>query len=226
MASLIDTMGRFPTVAPTAVLMFCTAWWLVSLVAGAGHQAHPHGRAGNLRAGGRSRSRSRGVSGQAKGWRRAMRADALPLSLSLTIVSFGAWAVCLLGSLGLDAADLRGAAKVAAAVGVLAAATLAGLGLLTAAASPLEKVLVTKTAPTRAQAVGSTCRVRTVRDRKGDAKVLTGPTTGAIIPIDLAPGVELSPGDEALVVAYDETDERFIVAELDDVLRSLNNPLA
>jgi hypothetical protein len=233
MASLIDTMGQFPTVVPMAVLMFCTAWWVVSLVAGAGHQAHPHGHAiGRVGRGGRGRSSGRGRSGgrsgagQAKGLRKAMRADALPLSLSLTIVSFGAWAVCLLGSLGLDAADLAGAAKVAAGIGVLAAGMFAGLGLLTAAANPLEKVLVTKTAPTRAQAVGSTCRVRTVRDRRGDAKVLTGPTAGAIIPIDLAPGVELSPGDEALVVAYDETDERFIVAELDDVLRSLDNPLA
>jgi hypothetical protein len=229
MASLIDTMGRFPTVVPMAVLMFCTAWWVVSLVAGAGHQAHPHGHAmGRVGRGGGGRSSARGRSGagQTKGWRKAMRADALPLSLSITIVSFGAWAVCLLGSLGLDAADLAGFGKVAAGVGVLVVGTIAGLGLLTAAASPLEKVLVTKTAPTRAQAVGSTCRVRTVRDRRGDAKVLTGPTAGAIIPIDLAPGVELSPGDEALVVAYDETDERFIVAELDDVLRSLNKPLA
>jgi hypothetical protein len=229
MASLIDTMGRFPTVVPMAVLMFCTAWWVVSLVAGAGHQAHPHGHAmGRVGRGGGGRSSARGRSGagHAKGWRKAMRADALPLSLSITIVSFGAWAVCLLGSLGLDAADLAGFGKVAAGVGVLVVGTIAGLGLLTAAASPLEKVLVTKTAPTRAQAVGSTCRVRTVRDRRGDAKVLTGPTAGAIIPIDLAPGVELSPGDEALVVAYDETDERFIVAELDDVLRSLNKPLA
>jgi hypothetical protein len=231
MASLIDTMGKFPTVVPMAVLMFCTAWWVVSLVAGAGHQAHPHGHAmGRVGrgGGGRSSGRSGGRSGagQAKGLRKAMRADALPLSLSLTIVSFGAWAVCLLGSLGLDAADLAGVANVAAGAGVLVLGTFVGLGLLTAAGTPLEKVLVTKTAPTRAQAVGSTCRVRTVRDRRGDAKVLTGPTAGAIIPIDLAPGVQLSPGDEALVVAYDETDERFIVAELDDVLRSLNNPLA
>jgi hypothetical protein len=222
MASLVDTMGRFPTVVPTAVLMFCAAWWAVSLVAGAGHQAHPHGRAGH--GGGRSgRSRGRGAGrGPAKGLRRAMRVDALPLSLSLTLVSFGAWAVCLLGVLGIDASDLAGLGKLAAGTALLVSGALAGLGLLTVAAPPLEKVLVTKTAPTRAQAVGSVCRIRTVNGRRGDAKVISGPTAGVVIAVDLAPGVELKPGDEALVIAYDETDERFIVAEVDDVLRSLS----
>jgi hypothetical protein len=151
-----------------------------------------------------------------------MRADALPLSLSLTLVSFGAWAVCLLGALGLDAASLSGFGQAAAGTGLLTAGGLAGLGLLTVAAAPLENVLVTKTAPTRAQAVGSVCRMRTVKGRQGDAKVTSGPTAGVVIAVDLAPGVDLKPGDDALVIAYDETDERFIVAEVDDVLRSLS----
>ena len=49
--------------------------------------------------------------------------------------------------------------------------------------------------------------------------MLTGPTTGSIIPIDLAPGVELCIGDQALVVGYDAGDGRFVVTELDPLLQ-------
>jgi hypothetical protein len=224
-AKLIELLSGFPTVVPTAVLIFCSAWWIVSLlVSGVDTDTDamargrgPAGRRGVGR-GGRRRQRA-GKAGRGGRFRRGLRMDVLPLSMAVTVLSFGTWAVSLIGSLVLDRADLSGVAFAAAGTGLLAVSVLAGLGLLSVFAIPAEKVFVTHTAPARGDAVGATCKIRSIKNGHGDARMLTGPTVGAIVSIELAPGVTLAPGDEALVVSYDDSDSRFIVVELDELLR-------
>ena len=227
-AKLIELMSRFPTVVPTAVLIFCLAWWIVSLLVSGvdtdtGAMARGRGPAGarGLPRGGRAGRRGKRVSrsGSRSRLRRSLHMDVLPLSMAVTVLSFGTWAVSLIGSLVLDRADLTGWAFAAAGAGLLSVALLAGLGLLSLFAIPAEKVFVTHVAPNRGDAVGATCKIRSIRGDRGDARMLTGTTAGAIVSIELAPGVTLVSGDEALVVSYDEADSRFVVVELDELLR-------
>jgi hypothetical protein len=223
-ATLVDTMSHFPTVVPTAALMFCVAWWVVSLIVsgvdGGGEAPQTRGprgpraaRAPKVRNGRRGRSRTGGRG------RRLLKADVIPFSMALTVLSFGSWAVCLLGAGLLERADLTRGVEIAAGSGLLIVSLLSGLGLLTAFAIPAEKILITNTAPTRSDAVGALCRVRSIKDGRGDARVLTGPTTGALVPITVAPGVDLVAGDDALVITYDDDLDRFVVSDLDEILR-------
>jgi hypothetical protein len=195
----------------------------VSLVV-SGLDGNPNTHGPRLRAGGGGKAggkgHGKGKAGGAKprGKLRA-RLGSMPLSLSATIVSLGDWAVCLLASLGIDAASLHGAQDLILRIVVLVVGLVVGLGLLAVFAIPAERVLVTSTAPTRADTVGAMCKIRTLRNGAGDAKVTSGRAVGSIIPFEVAPGDDLAIGDQALVVAYDPVDERFVVGHLDEILR-------
>jgi hypothetical protein len=220
---LFDTLSHFPTVVPTTVLMFCLAWFGVSLLV-SGLDGNPNTHGPRLRSGGKGHGKH--PSGKHHGGHRharkshaRARIENVPLSLSATIVSFGAWAVCLLASFGLDALHLHNTVKIVAGATVLAVGVGVGLAMLTAFAIPAEKVLVMHAAPGRADAVGAMCRVRTLRNGVGDAKVTTGRNAGSIIPFEIVPGDVVSVGDEALIVSYDPGDERYVVGHLDQLLR-------
>jgi hypothetical protein len=220
---LFDTLSHFPTVVPTTVLMFCLAWFGVSLlVSGLDGNPNTHGPRLHRGGGGHGRHhgghRHAGKTHVAKSHTRT-RLENVPLSLSATIVSFGAWTVCLLSSFALDALHLHSTAKIVAGATVLAVGVAVGLAMLTAFAIPAEKVLVMHAAPSRADAVGATCRVRTMRNGTGDAKVTTGRNAGSIIPFEIVPGEFVSVGDEALIVSYDPGDERYVIGHLDQLLR-------
>ena len=217
MDELIQLLTGYPGIVPTAVLIFCLMWWVASLLAAAGDT----GDAKTLR-GGRPRHRaprSRATGKKSGTIKRVFKLGSLPLSLTSLVVSFGAWAVCLLAGLGLNAADPSPVARTIAGTVILIVGLFVGLGLLSVSAIPAERVLVTHHAPVRRDAVGSTCTIRSMRNGAGDAKVTSGPTAGAIISVEAIPGEELAAGEAALVVAYDDVDERFQVARLDDVLR-------
>jgi hypothetical protein len=219
-ASLIQTLSHYPTVVPTTVLLFCLLWFTMSLlVSGLDGNPNTHGprlRSGHSRHGGQGHHRHAGHRPRSK---TAGRLGSMPFSLSATIVSFGAWALCLLASLALDAVHLHGAADIVAKTAVLVLGMAAGLGLLVAFAIPAEKVLVTSTAPGRADAVGSTCKIRTLRNGVGDAKIISGRAVGSIIPFEVAPGDTVAVGESALIVSYDPADERFVIGQLDELLR-------
>jgi hypothetical protein len=215
---LFDTLSHFPTVVPTSVLMFCLAWFGVSLLV-SGLDGNPNTHGPRLRSAGRGHGKHHGGHRQAGKSYARTRIENVPLSLSATIVSFGAWAVCLLASFGLDALHLHNTGKIVAGATVLAVGLGVGLAMLTAFAIPAEKVLVMHAAPGRAEAVGATCRVRTLRNGVGDAKVTTGRNAGSIIPFEIVPGDVVSVGDEALIVSYDPGDERYVIGHLDQLLR-------
>jgi hypothetical protein len=215
---LFDTLSHFPTVVPTSVLMFCLAWFGVSLLV-SGLDGNPNTHGPRLRSAGRGHGKHNGGHRQAGKSYARTRIENVPLSLSATIVSFGAWAVCLLASFGLDALHLHNTGKIVAGATVLAVGLGVGLAMLTAFAIPAEKVLVMHAAPGRAEAVGATCRVRTLRNGVGDAKVTTGRNAGSIIPFEIVPGDVVSVGDEALIVSYDPGDERYVIGHLDQLLR-------
>ena len=141
------------------------------------------------------------------------------MPLALTILAFGGWAVSLVLQYVLGDSST---ARLTAAVGtvVLIASLSSGFLLLRSLRRPVSKLFETEFAPDRHQAVGSTCKVRTlvVTDRLGDAEVLTGPTKGSLIRVRADEG-RFSRGDVAVIIDYDQQTEAFVIDDLDEMLR-------
>ena len=130
---MIDLLTTFPTVLPSALLLFCLTWWLATLLISGigdgphdGHLGHGHmGHAGAGRVGGARGahpSAARGRAGKAKARVRAhgtnhpgghrpsigdriaatLGLGIVPVPLTLTLFSFGAWATSLVlqGAIG------------------------------------------------------------------------------------------------------------------------------
>jgi hypothetical protein len=245
MNRVIELVSSFPTVVFTAVLAFCLVWWIISLVLSGGeggndgdadfdvdpdvdgdvefgrghaaghvHTSHGHGKQTNH---GFTKGGQHGVS-----WAlaKAIRFGQIPISLSLTIISFGAFAVS-----GFVQLALEGNAKpVKTPVGI--AIMLFGLavgGLLhrwfALATQPL---FITNTAPERHAAIGATCRIRTthVTASLGEAEVTSGSALGQIVRVRTDSG-DFVRGDIAHLVGYDQQSGAFTIVELDPDLKEL-----
>jgi hypothetical protein len=194
MRRLVELLTEFPTVIFTSVLAFCLAWWIVSMI----------------------------VSGADGDFDADVDADHplhlgnLPLSLACTILATFGWSLSLLGQIALDALNLTGALLVIAAIGLGIVALGFGFKMLAVLAKPAARIFVSEAAPQRHASVGATCRVRTthVTESFGDAEVLTGETKGSIVKVR-SHDHDFTRGDLALLIAFDESNEAFTIAELD-----------
>jgi hypothetical protein len=196
---MIDLLTSFPTSIFTGFLVFCLAWWLITLlVAGLDADADLD------------------VDGDGLG--EALGFSSVPLPLALTLLGFGAWSMSLVLQLVLRTDD-TGAVAVGSAVAIIAAALVVGLGFLKLMSKPLGRLFHTEHAPTRASTVGATCKVRTltVTTGFGDAEVTTGPTRGSVVKVRAADG-RFVRGDLAHIIDYDEATEAFIIDDLDESL--------
>jgi hypothetical protein len=245
MKRVIELVSSFPTVVFTAVLAFCLVWWIISLLLsggeggndgdtdfdvdtdaefGHGHAAgHVHtgqvhtGHAGHTNHSGHSHAKG-GHHGP--GWKLAkvIRFGQVPLSLSLTVISFGAFAVS-----GLIQLAAEGKSKhVAAPVGVtIMLFSLAVGGILHRwFAQATQPLFVTTTAPERHAAIGATCRIRTthVTASLGEAEVTSGSAIGQIVRVRTDSG-DFVRGDIAHLVGYDQQSGAFTIVELDPDLK-------
>jgi len=246
---VIKLLSSFPTSIFTGVLAFCLTWWIITTIisgidadsdggghghigAGHGHAGHaghashagPH-HTGHSHAGQHHAGQHHGSHGGHGGSQEhhyvsdAFAVGFVPLPLALTILAFGGWAVSLVLQYVLGDSST---ARLTAAVGtvVLIASLSSGFLLLRSLRRPVSKLFETEFAPDRHQAVGSTCKVRTlvVTDRLGDAEVLTGPTKGSLIRVRADEG-RFSRGDVAVIIDYDQQTEAFVIDDLDEMLR-------
>jgi len=245
---MIKLLSSFPTSMFTGLLVCCLTWWILTTIisgidadtdgggdhpapsghaagghaghAHAGHSQAGHSHAGQQHAGHHSAHGGHGGHGAGDHhfFSDAFAVGFVPLPLAVTILAFGAWAVSLLLQFALGDS---GSAHVAAAVGavVLIASLACGFALLRSLRKPVSKLFETEFAPDRHQAVGSTCKVRTlvVTDRLGDAEVLTGPTKGSLIRVRADEG-RFARGDVAVIIDYDQQTEAFVIDDLDEML--------
>lgn len=235
---MIKLLSSFPTSIFTGVLAFCLTWWIITTIISGidadsdggghghvGHGAHHAGHHGHHTGHhtGHQHGHHGGHGGHGGGQQRHYINDAfavgfVPLPLALTILAFGGWAVSLVLQYVLGDSTT---ARLTAAVGtiVLIASLCCGFFLLRSLRNPVSKLFETEFAPDRHQAVGSTCKIRTlvVTDRLGDAEVLTGPTKGSLIRVRADEG-RFSRGDVAVIIDYDQQTEAFVIDDLDEML--------
>ena len=192
-------LTSFPTVIFTFLLAVCVLWWLLSMLL-AGLDVDLDGDAGD-------------------GWADELGFTSMPLPLALSILALGGWVTSALlqGALGSNNGK---ALATGAALGVLGAAAVVGLVMVKLLSRPVGALFATEPAPRRTQSVGSVCKVRTleVGERFGDAEVVNGATRGSIIAVSALPG-RFRRGDLALVVDYDEAANRFVIDDVDELVR-------
>jgi hypothetical protein len=228
MNKVIELISSFPTVIWTAVLAFCLAWWLVSLVVsgidGSG-EVDVDGDGdldldGDLDGDGDVDGTDRFLGSVAK----MLHVGQVPLSLGLTVLSFGAFTVSGLLQLAVGGVSSGkawpGGALFAVSAVVFMVASVFGLGLLWYFAKLTAPLFVTEKAPERIAALGGTCRIRTthVSNSLGEAEVISGSAKGQIVRVRTDDG-DFALGDLAQLIGYDAESAAFTIVELDPVLR-------
>jgi hypothetical protein len=147
---------------------------------------------------------------------------AMPLSLALLVLSFGAWACSLALSSLVESAGVDGLFRWGLLCATAVMAVLAGMVLTTGFAHIADPLFTPVLAPAKVGAVGAVCRVRTPpsreRDRPGDAVVLTGAMERSIISIRSHTEPAPQRGDVLLIVSYDAGTESFLVAPADEAI--------
>ncbi len=239
MDEFLTSALSFPTVVFTVLLGVAAVYWLLVFIGamgmdaldldhgsdhGAGHADVGHsagdGDAAHADGHGHDAHGHDGPLHVVKGWSAfvgLLKLNAVPVSISLSLVFFWAWLASHVANHYLLGPGAGGLAK----VGVAIAALVLALPLASLTARPLAPFFRTHAASHRATLVGKVVMVDTsVVDRNfGVAKAEDG---GAGLQIEVRADVPNSfkRGDRALIVAYDEARESFEIAQLDDILPS------
>ena len=172
MDSFVELIVAFPAVVFTAMLAFSLAWWLVSALAG------------GLDADGDFDTDADGDGDVGGHVADAIGIPGMPMSISFTIISFGAWVASLALTAVARAGDLTGPALAVAGTGAMAASLYAGVRFARVAAAPLAPLFNTLPAPSVDDAIGSLARVRSIvvdHDDPGEVLVTTGPARSTVL---------------------------------------------
>lgn len=210
----------FPAVIFTVLLGVVLVYWLL-VIAGAAQvdalgEGHLDGAIdgaldghvdGAIEHAGHGHGHGHGGEGALAGMLEALRLRSAPATVVLSCVTLFSWLIAMLGMLVLDVAIVRWAMLVVAPVLSLFPTSLA--------LRPLAPLFVTNRGAAHADLVGKVCVVRTgtVTDRFGEAQVADG-GAGLVVRVRVASGEELSRGEQAVIVGYDETRQEFTVAPL------------
>ena len=177
MDSFIELIVSFPAVVFTAMLAFSLAWWLVSALAG-GLDGDAIDTDGGLD------TDADGDGVPDGGLAGALGLPGLPLSISFTIISFGAWIAALALTALTRAGDVSGPVLVAVGAGAIAVSLYAGVRFARVVATPLAPLFTTLPAPSVDDAIGSLARVRSIvvdQDGVGEVLVTTGPARSTVL---------------------------------------------
>jgi hypothetical protein len=210
MSGLVELVTAFPAVVFTALLAFCTAWWLVATLAGLGDglDADPDG------------------DGALDDLGDALGISSVPPAIALTIVSFVGWVVSLVVTAGLRTADLGGAAIAAAGLAGVALALVAGVLVARPLARRVAPLFSTEPAPSEREALGAYARVRSpevdddLAGPPGEVVVTSGPLRGATFRAQAGPGRRYQNGAAVHIVDVDDVGGRLVVT-VDDIPHEL-----
>jgi hypothetical protein len=205
-SELVELVTAFPAVVFTALLAFCLAWWLVATVAGIGDGVDSDADA----------------DGAFDDLGDALGISSVPPAIGLSIIAFVGWVVSLAVTAGVRAADVGGAALVAAGAVALAASLAAGVLVARPVARRVAPLFVTELAPSEREAIGAFARVRSpeVDDddagAPGEVVVTSGTLRGATFRARAVPGRRYARGAAVHIVSVDGVDGRPVVT-VDDM---------
>jgi hypothetical protein len=207
MKRVAEVVTSWPTLGFTFVLAFFLMWWVLSIIVsgldGTDVDADGDGMSDDFF----------GKVGHYVG------VGSVPLSLGLTVLSFGAWSVSLLASLVFHGRTSSAPIGAAIAVATSILALFAGFGCARKFATTFASVFEFHAGPTRSDGVGAQVKVRTlhVDNNFGEAEVLTGTRANAIVRVRADPGL-YKRGDIGVIVDYDAVQNTFAIVPLDQTI--------
>lgn len=206
----MEYLTSFPTAIFTAVLVFCVAWWVISLLFSVGDVDVDT----DADVGADTDGDADGVGHQIGA---LLGSGPVPIALALTILAFGMWATSLILQAIFAGDDDSPSLAIGGALVVIVAAVAVGLVVVRLACRPLRRLFHTERALSRSDAVGSVCKVRTlVVDAGGQAEIVNGGLRGSVIAVRAASGGPFQRGDHAIIVDYDDDSGRYLIAEIDE----------
>jgi hypothetical protein len=235
--AFVDLITAFPAVVFTALLAFCVAWFLVTTVAGLGHDGHGHGHDGHGHADahhGHGHADAHHGHGHTDGHHGHGHdhdhhghdghhghdrpgLTTLPPALSLTMVSGVGWLLSVAATAGLRAADVDGPLLYALGAGVLAAAFYGGVLAGRPVARAMAPLFETQLAPSEDDVVGCHARVRSPElddddlGEPGRVVITTGPLKSAAFRAKAVPGRRFPLGADVFVVDAQRIEGRLVV---------------
>jgi hypothetical protein len=147
----------------------------------------------------------------------ALRLRSVPLTVSVSLIVFYAWALSLLGVVLPHAAGLGLPGWVRYLV-AFAVAPLLSLPLTGLTVRPLAPLFTPRRAKNNKDMIGRSCVVRTGQVTATFGEAIVKDTGSDLILRVRVDGSELKRGDEALIVGWDEEREEYIVESMDPAL--------
>ncbi len=146
----------------------------------------------------------------------SLKLRSAPATLVLSVLMLFSWLFCVLGmqtALRLLPASSMPLVRLA----LLVLPPILGLPFTSLAVRPLARVFAPPKSTGHQDLVGQTCTIRTgvVTDRFGEALLEDG-GAGLVVHVRVDAGEKLKRGDTAIIVAYDEKTQEFLVAPMDE----------
>lgn len=205
-----------PTLIFTVGLVLVVAYWVLVILGGIDSELFGGGgdATDGIELGGGGGPVSRLID--------ALGITTVPSTVVLSFVVLFSWFFSLALSEVVDGWALTGAASLLAGIGVVVVALSLSLPLTALAARPFRGLFVHTPAAMRRSLVGKLCTVRTgsVSDSFGQAEIADEEGASLLVQVRCPEANDLGAGDLALIYAYDDDDEVFIVARADESLSS------
>ncbi|TLQ47544.1 hypothetical protein [Streptomyces marianii] len=197
MAEFLQAAAGFPTVLFTSALLVVIGFWLLVLTG----VADPD-------------SFDADVDTDAAGL------GGVPVSVAASLLIAFGWFGSLAGSVLLARAGLAGLPFHLLRVAVLAASLFLSWWVTRALVRPLAKLFPDEPGPSRQDFIGMTCTIRTGRvdEDFGQAEVVAGDGSTAVVQVRKSGSDLLALGSTGLLYAYDDTGEFFWVAPYGNAL--------
>jgi hypothetical protein len=146
----------------------------------------------------------------------------VPVTVTLSILIFVSWAVCLLVAQTLQGLLGGIIGPIVAGLAAMTGAFLVGMMAAAIAARPLSKVFVTHGASRKDQLVGKLCTIKTGRvDERFGQAVFERNGDEILISVRAETPNDLVRGAIAVIVDYESKDDVFLVASAASIMKNL-----
>ncbi|MEV2255485.1 hypothetical protein AB0I94_33805 [Streptomyces sp. NPDC050147] len=197
MEEFLGAVGGFPGVVFSAALLVVIGFWLLVLF-------------GGFDADGFDADADLGALGM----------GGVPVAVPVSLMVVIGWFTSVTGAVLLGRSGIKGVAHLAADGGVFLLSVLMAWWLTRSVVRPLAKLFPDEPGPSRQDFIGSTCTIRTGRVEAGfgQAEVTARDGSTAIVQVRQEGTDAFVAGSTALLYAYDDTGEFFLVAPYDAAL--------
>jgi hypothetical protein len=217
MTDFLSAATSFPTIIFTVLLGVVLVYWLIALFSGGLEVGTGGGGGGSLEA---LDGIGSGGGGFFSSIFEALGIGTVPTAIVASLLVVFAWFFSLVGTSFIDTLALSAGVAAVLTAGVVVTAMALSAVLTIFATKPIGRLFVHTEGQGRHSLVGRTCVVRTQRvdDSFGQAEVTDFEGASLVVDVRAANGHEFSRGDVALVIAFDDDADAFLIAPADQSL--------